>query len=98
MYSQLAPTLSSVIPEQGIYKMDIIGSDIVDDILSFNPALSSSFQLAAQPSFTKQAEEVDDVESYNNAFDYDMMEYRKVIAVKDFEEGSSTGVDCTWRQ
>ena len=88
-----SPTLSSVIPEQGIYKMDIIGSDIVDDILSFNPALSSSFQLAAQPSFTKQAEEVDDVESYNNAFDYDLMEYRKVIAVKDFEEGSSTGVN-----
>ena len=30
---------------------------------------------------------------YNNMFDYDVMEYRKVISVTNFEEGSTTGVN-----
>ena len=30
---------------------------------------------------------------YNNMFDYDAMEYRKVIAVTNFEEGATTGVN-----
>jgi hypothetical protein len=30
---------------------------------------------------------------YNNMFDYDVMEYRKVMAVVNFEEGSTTGVN-----
>lgn len=30
---------------------------------------------------------------YNNMFDYDVMDYRKVIAVTDFEEGSTTGIN-----
>jgi hypothetical protein len=30
---------------------------------------------------------------YNNMFDYDVMDYRKVIAVTNFEEGSTTGVN-----
>jgi len=28
-----------------------------------------------------------------NSFDYDVMDYRKVIAVQDFEEGSTTGIN-----
>tara|TARA_A100000172_G_scaffold25405_1_gene14845 strand:+ start:10236 stop:11441 length:1206 start_codon:yes stop_codon:yes gene_type:complete len=31
--------------------------------------------------------------SYNNSFDYDIMDYRKVMAVTDFEEGSTTGIN-----
>jgi hypothetical protein len=30
---------------------------------------------------------------YNNMFDYDLMDYRKVISVTDFEEGSTTGIN-----
>jgi len=30
---------------------------------------------------------------YNNMFDYDVMEYRKVVSVSNFEEGSTTGVN-----
>lgn len=30
---------------------------------------------------------------YNNMFDYDMLDYRKVISVTDFEEGSTTGIN-----
>jgi|TARA_R110001583_G_scaffold48281_2_gene151289 hypothetical protein len=30
---------------------------------------------------------------YQNVFDYDIMEYRKVVDVTDFEEGSTTGIN-----
>lgn len=30
---------------------------------------------------------------YNNMFDYDLMSYRKVISITDFEEGSTTGIN-----
>jgi hypothetical protein len=30
---------------------------------------------------------------YNNMFDYDAMDYRKVMAVTDFQEGASTGIN-----
>jgi hypothetical protein len=30
---------------------------------------------------------------YSNMFDYDVMDYRKVISVTDFEEGSTTGIN-----
>lgn len=88
-----SPELSAVVPKEGIYKMDIIAADIVEDIITFNPSLSVHFELANQPTFNRRGEDIEDVYSYNNAFDYDMMEYRKVIAIKEFEEGSSTGIN-----
>jgi hypothetical protein len=30
---------------------------------------------------------------YNNMFDYDAMDYRKVMAITDFEEGATTGIN-----
>ena len=88
-----SPTLSSVIPDEGITKMEIIGQDVYDDIVSFNGSLSSNFQKARQPKFTVESQEVEDVQQYNNMFDYDIMDYRKVISVVDVEEGSTTGVN-----
>ena len=34
-----------------------------------------------------------DASYYQNVFDYDVMEYRKVVDVTDFEEGSTTGIN-----
>ena len=34
-----------------------------------------------------------DASYYQNVFDYDVMEYRKVVEVTDFEEGSTTGIN-----
>lgn len=51
------------------------------------------------PSNTKQISmngEIDNNQKtvlYNNMFDYDVMEYRKVMAITDFEEGESTGIN-----
>ena len=33
------------------------------------------------------------IETFNNMFDYDVMDYRKVIDVTSFEEGSTTGIN-----
>lgn len=33
------------------------------------------------------------IETFNNMFDYDIMDYRKVIDVTSFEEGSTTGIN-----
>ena len=35
----------------------------------------------------------DKIEKYNPSFDYDLMDYRKVVNVTDFEQGSTTGIN-----
>ena len=65
-----------------------------DPVLNLIPI--SSFFI---PSYNEQISmngEVDRSQNtiiYNNMFDYDAMEYRKVIAVTNFEEGATTGVN-----
>jgi len=44
-------------------------------------------------SLTIQGSNAQYVDIYNNMFDYDTMDYRKVIAITDFEEGESTGIN-----
>jgi hypothetical protein len=61
-------------------------------LTAFNPELASLFIISPKKPFTIQCEEVEGVTEYNNMFDYDVMEYRKVIDVIDFEEGSSSGI------
>jgi len=71
---------------------DIIDQTIYSSITSFNTSLSSYFTPTKQRVLTKQSEPTT-VTTYNNAFDYDIMDYRKVIDVTEFEEGSSNGVN-----
>lgn len=47
----------------------------------------------SERSLTIQGANAQYVEIYNNMFDYDTMDYRKVIAITDFEEGESTGIN-----
>lgn len=35
----------------------------------------------------------DKIEKYNPSFDYDLMDYRKVVNVTEFEQGSTTGIN-----
>lgn len=69
----------------GIFKNQIFKQTAYSPITSFNPNLSSYFT----PSGQQNCEQ----EKYFNSFDYDVMDYRKVVDVYDFEEGSSTGVN-----
>jgi len=57
--------------------------------------VSSYFIETFQSVKTRSGEELtqDDSLKINNMFDYDILDYRKVIAVSEFEEGSTTGIN-----
>lgn len=65
----------------GISVNDIISVTDFNNITAFNPTLSSFNQ--SHPNNTNSI----------NSFDYDLMDYRKVMDVYDFEEGSTTGIN-----
>lgn len=91
-YFSSASSLSSAVPEDGITMMQVLSESSYTEIINFAPELSSVFHLSPQKTFTVQCEPREDVKRFNNMFDYDIMEYRKVIDVIDFEEGSNGGV------
>jgi hypothetical protein len=66
----------------GIYFNQILSNTDYLSVVAVNSALVSAFA-ASGP----------DPNKYVNCFDYDAMDYRKVISVTDFEEGSTTGVN-----
>jgi hypothetical protein len=88
-----SPTLSAAVTEEGIEKMQLINEETYNELLSFDPNLGELFIPSKQKNFTVQCENQDDVKSFNNMFDYDVLDYRKVIDVIRFEEGSTTGVN-----
>tara|TARA_R100000988_G_C3970760_1_gene151344 strand:- start:432 stop:1079 length:648 start_codon:yes stop_codon:yes gene_type:complete len=54
--------------------------------------LSSSFTENQRNTLTFEGSASDAV-FYQNVYDYDIMDYRKVVDVTDFEEGSTTGIN-----
>ncbi|NBW57844.1 hypothetical protein EBR43_08680 [bacterium] len=71
--------------ENGIFKNQIFQQSTYSPITSYNPGLSSFFDASGTGECIK--------EKFYNSFDYDIMDYRKVVDVVDFEEGSTTGVN-----
>ena len=59
---------------------------------NFGQILSAYFEPSKRHTFTMQGSATDAV-YFQNVFDYDIMEYRKVVDVVDFEEGSTTGIN-----
>ncbi len=91
-----APLLSGVFENQifseTIYKA-ITGSEILSAGFNDN-SLSGLFITSRKNEFTRQGSKTGETNNkYMNSFDYDVMDYRKVIAVQDFEEGSTTGIN-----
>jgi hypothetical protein len=76
-----SPTLSGKYPD-GIYVNEILKLSAYQEITSYVGSLELNFK-PSQNNTTK----------YVNSFDYDIMDYRKVIEIVDFEEGSSSGVN-----
>ena len=85
-------TLSSAL-ENGVSANDIFAEDFYNEIITELPSVSSLFQPQVKNNITRQGSVVNDSNQLINSFDYDVMDYRKVIAVTDFEEGSSTGIN-----
>jgi hypothetical protein len=66
----------------GIFVNQILSTSSYLSVINFNSSIADTFQ----PSSNSQ-------EAYSNCFDYDAMDYRKVIDIYDFEEGTSTGIN-----
>jgi len=73
---------------------EMVSAFSVDPVLHVIP-ISSYFIPSYSESITMRGEKDNSQKTviYNNMFDYDLMDYRKVIAVTDFEEGSTTGIN-----
>ena len=92
-YFTASSALSGVVPSDGISSMQIIDKTTYDMLVAFDSGLGVLFKESIQKPFTIQCEPQEDVQTFNNMFDYDVMDYRKVVDVIAFEEGSSTGVN-----
>lgn len=84
-------TLSSDLAD-GIQNFDIIDKTIYDSITAFDINLADNFKQTIQKTATMQCAETT-ASTYSNAYDYDVLDYRKVVGVVDFEEGSTTGIN-----
>ena len=76
----------------GIAQFELFDKTLHDSITAFNNTLSGSFTENARKTLSYQGS-ASDAFTYQNVYDYDVMDYRKVIEVTDFEEGSSTGIN-----
>jgi hypothetical protein len=85
--------LSGVVPTTGIQAMQVLDEPTYASLSAYNPEISIYFNISQPQSFSIQCEKQEDVLQINNMFDYDIMDYRKVIDVVDFIEGSSSGVN-----
>jgi hypothetical protein len=87
--------LSGIIGD-GIFANQVIDNTLYSEVSS---ALSSSGLPLSSLFVTGRVNRVTtndpstNNQSYNNMFDYDVMDYRKVISVTDFEEGTTTGIN-----
>lgn len=66
----------------GLFVNQLVPTSAYDAIVALNNSLSSNFVMSNA-----------NTAKYVNSFDYDIMDYRKVMEIIDFEEGSSTGVN-----
>jgi len=83
--------LSSVFTT-GVPEFEIIDASLYNSITSFNTSLTSNFRASVKRGVSLQGQDATATE-YSNVFDYDVMDYRKVISVTDFEEGSNEGIN-----
>ena len=75
-----------------IFSKDVY-SVITDSSSTILSGLSTYFTPSFKQNFTTEGTVTGKREKFMNSFDYDILDYRKVIAVQDFEEGSSTGIN-----
>ena len=87
----------------GIEKFDLFDQSIYSNITSYDAwerpalsltsfALSGSFKENKRSTITFEGSASNSI-NYQNVYDYDIMDYRKVVDVVDFEEGSTTGIN-----
>lgn len=98
-YFASVSALSGIVGD-GIFVNQILDSSLyasVSSIIINNETLSStplsSYFTQSIVDRSLATDPARDSITHNNMFDYDLMDYRKVMAVTDFEEGTSTGLN-----
>lgn len=76
----------------GINEGELFDHSLVNTLTTFDGSLSNTFTPNTRRTLTRTGT-VTDMTTYQNVYDYDVMDYRKVIAVTEFEEGSTTGIN-----
>jgi hypothetical protein len=94
-YFASSSALSGIIGD-GVFANQIIDSTLYKEmsstLISGGLSLSSLFTESRVNRATTNNPQTNN-QKFNNMFDYDVMDYRKVIAITDFEEGSTTGIN-----
>lgn len=78
--------------EEGIQALEVIDLELYTNITTFNAELSSFFKETQKKEVSLGSDKLP-ADEYSNVFDYDIMDYRKVISVTEFEEGSNQGIN-----
>jgi|TARA_R110002020_G_scaffold448375_1_gene661170 hypothetical protein len=100
--SALSSTFASP-PARGVAQFDLFDETLFSQVTAYDtlerPELSLN-SLGLSASFTENQRSTltfegsaSDAVIYQNVYDYDIMDYRKVVDVTDFEEGSTTGIN-----
>jgi len=97
--SVLSGSLSGTF-SNGVQQFELIDQTLFSTITSLQlttgeligQSLSGLFTKTGRQTMTQQGS-ASEATSYQNVFDYDIMDYRKVVDVVDFEEGSTTGIN-----
>ena len=80
--------------EDGIEEGELFDHSLVSSITAVDNSLDSLSAFKPNVRRTMTSEGVAGTSTiYQNVYDYDIMDYRKVLAVTDFEEGSNTGIN-----
>lgn len=89
-FTSMSSVSSSLV--EGTTANMVLDSTIYNYIINQNAALAPFFIQNIQKPVTVLGDH-GLTSTFLNSFDYDIMDYRKVIAIVDFEEGSSTGIN-----
>lgn len=90
-YFSSISSLSSIYSD-GIFSNEIISQSDYNTLYASNSTLGQYFNQSRQRQNNQLGTSVN-ASRYSNAFDYDIMDYRKVISVTDFEQGTTTGIN-----
>lgn len=84
-------SLSGLLSE-GLYQFQLIDEELYNNIITFDSTLTNKFKKSITKTKTLESSPTTATE-FVNVFDYDSLDYRKVISVVEFEEGSNQGIN-----
>ena len=76
----------------GIPTFELVSNISYGDVVAFNSALSANFKASYVETPTIEQVKTPGAQ-LSNVYDYDILDYRRVLAITDFNEGSTQGIN-----